>query len=154
MRKVLGDAHTDAPKVELSRHAPFSSTNNHSMLVYKNDFRKANLWREMGVPEIGCRVERMRSQVEANGITQFVFMVAPDKLTAYADFLADEGLRGISQLPELSGHHSEMMPRLDLALISAIRRGEEDVYLPDDTHWGSSGYRIVAETLLQFLTLP
>lgn len=154
LRNVVGDAHTDATKVELSRDAPFSSANKRAMLVYKDDFRKVQSSREMGVPEIGCRVERMRSQVEANGITRFVYMVAPDKLTAYADFLADEGLRGISFLPRLSGHHSETMPRLDLALISAIRRGEQDVYLPDDTHWGSSGHRIAAETLLQFLTLP
>ena len=154
LRIVVGDAHTSAAKVELSRSAPFSSANNHAMLVYKDDFRKVQWWREMGVREIGCRVERMRSQVEANGITRFVFMVAPDKLTTYADFLKDEGLRGISSLAELSAHHAEVMPRLDLALISAIRQGEQDVYLPNDTHWGSSGYRIATETLLQFLAMP
>jgi hypothetical protein len=46
------------------------------------------------------------------------------------------------------------MSRIDLALISAIHNGEQDVYLPDDTHWGSSGYQIAAETLLTFLRNP
>ena len=46
------------------------------------------------------------------------------------------------------------MTRLDIALISAIRQGEQDIYLPDDTHWGSTGHQIVAKTLLTFLQMP
>lgn len=151
LRHLLGDAHTNAAKVELAKDAPFSSVNKHAMLVYKEDFQKVAWWREMGMPEIGCRIEKIRKQVEANGQTRFVLMVAPDKLTAYADFLSDKGLRDISALSELSGHLPEVMPRLDLALTFAINDGEEDVYLPDDTHWGSSGNQIAAETLLTFL---
>lgn len=153
-RTLLGDAHTDATKVDLDRKAPFSSVQTSAMLVYKDDFHKVQWWREMGQPEISCRIERMHKQVEANGQTRFVLMVAPDKLTAYADFLGDKDLRIISALAKLSDHHPEVMPRLDLALISAIRRGEQDIYLPDDTHWGSSGYQIAAETLLTFLRIP
>lgn len=151
---LIGNAHTDAAKVELVRNAPFSSVNKQAMLVYKDDFRKVPWWREMGLPEISCRIERMHKQVESNGQTQFVFMVAPDKLTAYADFLRDKDLHHISALAELSGQLPEVMPRIDLALISAIHKGEQDVYLPDDTHWGSSGYQIAAETLLTFLRNP
>ena len=154
LRNLLGDAHTDAAKVALAKDAPFSSVNKHAMLVYKEDFRKVEWWREMGMPELGCRIEKMRKQVEANGQTRFVLMVAPDKLTAYADFLSDKGLRDISALFELSVHLPEVMPRLDLALTSAINNGEQDVYLPDDTHWGSSGNQIAAETLLTFLRNP
>lgn len=154
LRDLLGDAHTDAAKVELAKTAPFSSVNKHAMLVYKDDFRKVERWREMGMPEISCRIEKMRKQVEANGQTRFVLMVAPDKLTAYADFLRDKGLHDISALSELSVHLPEVMPRLDLALTSAINDGEQDVYLPDDTHWGSSGNQIAAETLLTFLRNP
>lgn len=154
LRNLLGDAHTDAAKVELAKTAPFSSVNKHAMLVYKDDFQKVARWREMGVSEIGCRIEKMRKQVEANGQTRFVLMVAPDKLTAYAGVLSDKGLRDISALSELSVHLPEVMPRLDLALTSAINDGEKDVYLPGDTHWGSSGNLIAAETLLTFLHQP
>ena len=124
------------------------------MLVYKDDFRKAASWREMGLPEMSCRIERIRQRTEANGQTRFVLLVAPDKLTAYADFLHNKDLSDISALSELSGHLSKVMPRIDLALNSAIHNGEQDVYLPDDTHWGSSGYQIAAETLLTFLEQP
>ena len=154
LRTLLGNGYTKAEKVELTNDAPFSSSIKSEMLVFKNDIRKAQWWREMGLPEMSCRIGRMREQAEANGQTRFVFMVAPDKLTAYADYLRDKDLRGLSALAELSGNFPEVMPRLDVALISAIRRGEQDVYLPDDTHWGSSGYRIAAETLLTFIQQP
>jgi len=154
LRTLLGDANTRVAKVELAKKAPFSSFNKHAMLAYKDDFRKKAWWDEMGAQEISCRIDKMRQQVEENGQTQFVFMVAPDKLTAYADFIQDNEARNISALPELSGYLSEVMPRIDLALISAIHEGEQDVYLPDDTHWGSSGYQIAAETLITFLENP
>ncbi len=154
LRALFGKARVDAETVALSRNAPFSSSTRDAMLVYKKDFRKAQWWREMGVPQISCRIDRMRRQLEANGRTRFVLMVAPDKLTAYADFLRDKDLRNLSALPELSRELPEVMPRLDGALTAAIRKGEQDVYLPDDTHWGSSGYRIAAETLLSFLQQP
>lgn len=150
-RNFLGDAHTDAAKVDLARNAPFSSIQKSAMLVYKDDFHKVQWWREMGLPEISCRIDMIHKQVEANGQTRFVLMVAPDKLTAYAEFIGDKGLRNISALAEFSEHHSEIMPRLDLALISAIHKGDQDIYLPDDTHWGSRGYQIAAETLLSFV---
>jgi hypothetical protein len=153
-RKLRGRASGNAEKIELAGDAPFSSSTRNAMLVFRNDIRKAQWWREMGLPQIGCRIERMRDQAEANGHTRFILMVAPDKLTAYADFLRDTNLRNLSALAELSGHHPDIMPRLDLALTAAIRKGEQDVYLPDDTHWGSSGDRIAAETLLSFLRQP
>jgi len=154
LRKLFGDARTNAVNVELAEVASFSSANKQSMLIYKDDFSKRPGWRKMSLPEISCRIESMRRRVEENRQSRFVFMVAPDKLTAYADFVRDKKLRDISQLSEFSGYLPEIMPRLDLTLISAIHNGEQDVYLPDDTHWGSTGHQIAAETLLTFLRNP
>ena len=95
----------------------------------------------------------MRRQVEANGYTRLVLTVAPDKLTAYAEFLSDSDMKSASLLALDSYRHPDVVPRLDRNLIAAIRRGERDVYLPNNTHWGSNGHRIVAETLLRFLDL-
>ena len=143
-----------AVKVQLTGDAPFSSATRNAILVYKNDLRKGQGWREIGPPQMGCRIETMRKQVEKNGQTRFVFMVAPDKLTAYARYVRDDDLRNLSRLAELSGRLPHVMPPLDVALTSAIGNGEQDVYLPNDTHWGSNGYRIAAETLLAFLQTP
>jgi len=150
-RRSGGDMPTGAPRLALSRQAPFSSANRRELLVYKDDLRKVDWWREMPMQEKACRIEGLRKQVEANGRTRFVLMLAPDKLTAYADFLADGSLRDASVLSQFAGQLAHVSPRLDSAIVSAIRQGVEDVYLPDDTHWGSAGHRIAAEALLGFL---
>jgi hypothetical protein len=136
--------------VPLSSPAPFSSANKSAMLVYKDDFNKVEGWREAR-PNLDCGIDEMRRQVEANGHTRLILMVAPDKLTAYAEFLRDPSVKNSSLLARLSESRPEVIPRLDRNLIAAIRRGEQDVYLPNNTHWGSNGHRIAAETLLHFL---
>jgi hypothetical protein len=151
LRRLFGETHTPALVVDLSRPAPFSSPNKQALLLYRNDIRKAKWWRDMPMSEIDCRIEALHGKVEANRYTQFAFMVAPDKLTAYADYVRNKNYQNISGLAELLNHHPSIMPRLDLALISAIHKEEQDIYLPDDTHWGSSGNQIVAMTLLNFL---
>lgn len=153
-RNLAGAEKSDARMVELAVLAPFSSLNRKEMLVYKDDFKKVMSPPEMGLVEMGCRIERIRKNVEANGKTRFVLLVAPDKLTAYADLIGDKALRNVSELGRLSEQHPKVIPRTDLALTSAIHSGELDVYLPDDTHWGSNGHRIAAETLLDFLREP
>ena len=138
----------------LSRPAPFSSRNKQQLLVINEDLDKIKWWAEMGMAEMNCSIEVMRTQVEANGYTRFVLMVPPDKLTAYADYLSDSSLMSVSRLSPLADIHPDVMPRLDKALTQAIGMGEQDVYLPDDTHWGSNGQRIAAETLISFLARP
>lgn len=150
-RSFLNEERTDTRKIALSQVAPFSSANRQEMLVYKDDLKKISPLQQLGEQEYDCRIERMRQQVEANGKTRFVLIVAPDKLTAYSDFISDEKLRNISKLSQFSERHKKVIPRIDLALKLAIRNGEQDIYLPDDTHWGSSGHRIAAESFLVFL---
>lgn len=152
-RTFLNEERSDARKIALSQVAPFSSKNRQEMLVYKDDLKKIFSLQQIDEQEFDCRIERMRQQVEANGQTRFVLIVAPDKLTAYSDFISDEKLRNISKLSQLSERNKNVIPRIDLALTKAIRKGEQDVYLPDDTHWGSSGHRIAAETLIDFLQI-
>jgi hypothetical protein len=141
----------DSVQVRLDSPAPFSSDNTHAMLVYEDDFKKVAWWREVAPTDLDCWIRQMRRQVEANGITRFVLMVPPDKLTAYADHVGDVAFRNASLLPRLAERHPEIMPRFDRELIEAVRRREQDIYLPNDTHWGSTGHRIAAETLIRFL---
>lgn len=152
LHKLLSVAtYSPVYKVNLAFPAPFSSRNRRELLVFRDDREKTKWWLDMGLPMMGCRIEAMKRKVEANGQTRFVLMVAPDKLTAYADFLQDRDAGKGSRLAELVELHQEVMPGFDRALIGAIRSGEPDVYFPDDTHWGSNGQRIAAETLVAFL---
>ncbi len=150
-RAFLGGTKEEVLQVDLATPAPFSSSVNNRMLIYKDDFAKVAWWRQMGMPEITCRIERMRRRVEANGRTRFILMVPPDKLTAYSAFIRDRSLRDVSALSALADRLPQVTPRLDLAIKAAIRRGVQDVYLPDDVHWGWAGNRIAADAMLAFL---
>lgn len=145
------NVHPHVYRMALARAAPFSNRDPSALLVYDGDVSKTQSWDEMGLSGMDCRIEAMRREVEANGYTRFVLMVPPDKMTAYAGFLSDSKLRHVSLLSKLSERHPNVMPRFDKALLEAIDSGERDVYFPDDTHWASTGERIVAETLILFL---
>ena len=79
-------------------------------------------------------------------------MAAPDKATAYADYLEDKELRQISALGELDRWDRLNQVELVTPLRQAIRCGIKDVYMPNDTHWSSRGHRIVADAVIGALT--
>ena len=153
-RLAIGEEQALVRRMALTKLAPFSSLNQAELLVFHEDLEKIKWWQDAGMQEMSCRIEAMRSQVEANGYTRFVLMVPPDKLTAYANYLSDARFTNVSRLAGLADMHPDVMPRLDKSMIKAIRSGEQDVYLPDDTHWGSNGQRIAAQTLIAFLSRP
>ena len=142
---------SDALRLALSVPAPFSNRDNRALLLYKDDFNKIAWWQESDAVRYDCWIDAMRHLVESNRHTRFLLMVAPDKLTAYADFFSDADLKKASALSELAERHPGVVLRLDKEMKAAILRGEQDVYLPNDTHWGSSGNRIAAETVLALL---
>ena len=86
-----------------------------------------------------------------NGVTQLVVLIAPDKLTAYRDLLDEPHLHPFTELKNLIAQQPKLLPDMPKAIEAAIRSGQPDVYLPDDTHWGASGQEIVADTVIAFL---
>ena len=54
-------------------------------------------------------------------------------------------------MDEIAKHPELHAPRLDVALRKEIERGTQDVYLPNDTHWGSAGHQAVASHLKKYL---
>lgn len=154
VRRAFDHEPTKALIIGLSRPDLFSSAKPSSTLVFRGDVEKVAQWREAGLDELSCRIEKLRQRVEANGHTRFILLVPPDKLTAYSPWTTRRDLKSLSQLAELSQRHPAVMPRLDQALISAIDRGHQDVYLPNNTHWGSNGHLVVAQTLIDFMKLP
>jgi hypothetical protein len=139
-------------RLPLSRMGLFSSRRQDTLLVYAEDRAKAS-WSQSDWAAIRCRLMTYQHGVEANGTTRFAFLMVPDKSWAYAPYLPDYPWQ-IDAIDHLSFGDSLNMPRVDLALRSAIGAGVRDVYLPDDTHWGSAGSRIAAEVVSRYLHQP
>lgn len=148
-RLLLGDGATEARRLRLVRADLFTSRHTSELLVYAEDLQKAD-WTAAGWTGFRCRLLRYQHDVMANGKTSFLFVLAPDKSSAYAQWLPPapwqvDAARHLADPPGLR------MPRVDLALRAAIAAGVRDVYLPDDTHWSTTGSRIVARAVLEYL---
>lgn len=141
---------TNTRRYQLTRPAPFSSLQKQSLLTFEGDLNK-QLWREQHLAQIQCVLLATQQQVEATHKTRFVVLIAPDKLSAYANFLADTDLQDLSVIGKLAQQLPHLIPRVDQKLQAAIQAGEMDIYLPDDTHWGWRGHQLAAETLINFL---
>lgn len=150
-REVLGQSPGNALRLKLSRNDLFSNRRAGELLVFREDFQKEPLWRAIGVQGIKARLEHLRARVEANGITHLVVLVAPDKLTAYRDLLDETHIHPYSELSALIAKVPTLMPDTVGAMEKGVQEGIQDLYLPDDTHWGSSGQEKIAKTLQDFL---
>ena len=133
---------TQTVRIELARGGLFSSRSSHSLLIYDDDLLKAGVKRA-DITLIAASIAARAGRAESNGLTRFMTLIAPDKLTAYSDFI-DPEYRDLSIIPALAEEPGLNLIRLDTPLRAAIRNGEIDVYLPNDTHWGEAGCQIVA----------
>jgi hypothetical protein len=130
----------------LARDDLFSSSNPGILLYYIDDRAKQNV-SSTRMLQVRCGLRALRSEAArlAPGAA-FVLMVAPDKSTAYAEFMPI--LTRLPNLIERLAEEPTLDPvRLDTAFRSAVRSGVRDLYLPNDTHWGTAGARLVAATI-------
>lgn len=148
-RWMVGWNDTLVRRLPLSRADLFTSRDPRDLLVYQDDFAKA-AWSDRDWAAMRCRLLDWQRRFEANGRTRFLIVVAPDKSSAYAAYLP-ASVRQPDGVAELAQARALHLPRLDLALRAAIAAGVKDVYLPNDTHWGTAGSKIAADTIVDYL---
>jgi hypothetical protein len=136
----------------LTRGDLFSSRRADRLLIYNVDLQKAGRTAAAWTA-LGCQLQALQSAAQANGRTRFLVVLAPDKSSVYAQFVVPPPVfvDGSERLGKLAGLH---LVRVDLPLKAAVAAGVADVYLPNDTHWGSAGSQIVAHTVARALQSP
>ncbi len=123
----------------------FSNTRSDQLLSLSRDFLLYNNINEVDLNMLHCTI---RATAQALAATQipFVILTLPDKTTAYQPYLADEKLRQKTSLAEsinmnaATTHGVDMLP----AIRTLIAAGDQDIYLPNDTHWGYRGFQLAA----------
>lgn len=145
-RWLTGGDGTRARMLRLDPPGPFTSRRPDRLLVFREDYNRRH-WSEASWARIVCRLGAVQARAVQGG-AGFVLLVAPDKTTAYAALLAP-GDRTPGALPRLAAVPGLALARTDLALTAAIAAGVKDVYLPDDTHWGSAGAAIAAGAVIE-----
>lgn len=152
-RNVAGLNITRAHDLPLVTGEMFSNRRSDRLLVYDDEFRLA-AWSRTQIDAALCNLLAAQALVERNGRTAFVFLVAPNKLTVYDDYIADERYRRLSRLELFYRDERLHQIRLLEEMRTAVRRGVRDVYMPNDTHWGTPGHEIAADAVVQYLRSP
>jgi SGNH hydrolase-like domain, acetyltransferase AlgX len=134
----------------LTSPALFSSRASDRMLIYDDEFRLGD-WRREDIERVLCRLRAIQEQVQANGQTAFLLAVPPNKLSVYSDVVAEKRLRGLDNLPAILADRKINQVDLLTPLRDGVRCGLVDVYMPNDTHWGTSGNEIVASATVAAL---
>ena len=140
-------------EIPLAKKGLFSSPNDTDMLVYFDEFKKQSLG-EKDYADLRKGAAVYQKIIEANGFTRFVLLVAPDKSSTFAPYLKDADRATANLVAELAKAPSLPVPRTDLILAAAIASGKKDVYLPNDSHWGSIGHKLFADALADQLQAP
>lgn len=140
-----------APRVALTRDDLFSSAAPGTLLHLADDHAKRGTTPAQ-IARIACRLRELRAAAAGlDGAPQVVLMIVPDKSTAYAEFMPSTAGAPNLTAP-LAAEADLALLRLDIPLAAAVRQGTRDVYLPNDTHWGSAGARLVAQAVRARLT--
>ncbi|MEK9149514.1 MAG: hypothetical protein AAB267_05650, partial [Candidatus Desantisbacteria bacterium] len=150
LRALFNFNKTKVEKFHLSRRDLFSNRLSDEILIYKFDLYK-DKWSSSQINSIRCSLVNIQNRVQSNGKTFFVFMAVPDKLTAYSEYIVNNGAIKNDTIDMLSSDEMLHIHRLDKSLKKAIQEGVKDVYLPNNTHWGSEGHKIAAKTLVDYL---
>jgi hypothetical protein len=140
-------------EIPLAKKGLFSSPNDTDMLVYFDEFKKQTL-SESDYSKLRAGAEIFQKIIESNGITRFVLLVAPDKSSTFAPYLKNADQATANLIAELAENPALPVPRTDLVLSRAVAGGQQDIYLPNDSHWGSLGHKLFAQTLADYLCAP
>lgn len=152
MRNLFGIELRPVKRFHLINDTLFSNKQNNEILLYDADMDKLTWDREDIVKAI-CSIRGLQNRIQANGKTLFIFLLAPDKSTAYADYIENPVFRNREDTQHWFIKYGINAPRMDLMLRKAIDSGIRDIYLPSGTHWSARGYEIAAECLVDFIRL-
>lgn len=141
--------------VDLTRRDLFSSAMPERLLFFPEDIsrhmRKALGGRsqETAARQAICGLRRL---ARLAGDVPLWLVTAPDKRTIYAPWIADTlPGKAIDVFPIAQEALGRAFIDLRASLQNAVERGVRDVYLPNDTHWGARGHRLVGDAVAKAL---
>jgi hypothetical protein len=121
-------------QMKLSRDF-FSVKNADVLLFYKNDVRSIKGATDDNIRKLNDNMNRMADILARKGI-RFYFMPCADKYDMYSDYIVDNKFPKsvfFEKLRKLPKRY--VLIDTKEILQQELRKGEKDVYFPDDSHW-------------------
>lgn len=134
--------------LELTTTSLQSSQRSQQLLVIKSDLLFLPAFDDAAISTMQCSMRTLAHTLTALHMP-YVFVIVPDKTTAYQPYLVQQEISSklpvIERLlPTLSIPHTiDLLP----AIRQALANNEVDFYLPNDTHWGYKGFQLAAKEI-------
>lgn len=130
----------------LARRDLFSSRRPDLLLTYIDDQHKRH-WRAEDLAPGRDRLVALQRELAAQGLS-LILVVVPDKSTVYAPYVRDPQDRALAAVDPWSWLQQaglrQVMLRDRLQQAALVTR---DLYMPDDTHLGHDGFRLLAQAI-------
>lgn len=132
----------------LARHDLFSSRRSDLLLTYIDDQYKTRWKAETLAPGVASLVT-LRDRLAAQGIS-LILVVVPDKSTVYAPHYRDAANRVPAAVdPWLLLQQAGLRQVLLRERLQQAALSTRDLYMPDDTHLGHDGFRLLAQAIAE-----
>jgi hypothetical protein len=145
IRTALSDsvvASGEVINVSLSTDKLFSSRRSNRLLYYMEDDLKAG-WSEKDMTAAVKNLKRVQDGLAEQGL-RLVVVVVPDKSTTYRPYMTDRASRNgypdiFRQLSSAGVRNVNLLDQFQHAAGEVV-----DLYLPNDTHLSTQGYKLMA----------
>jgi hypothetical protein len=132
---------------ELVTNVLFSNRKSNRLLYYLEDDAKKS-WSAGEIQSSVDSLKKIQDRLAASGL-RLVVVIVPDKSTVYRPFMKNKDIKNV--YPDIS-------TRLDSAGINSVNlvgrfqisvKEIVDLYLPNDTHLSTQGYKLMAEFIAE-----
>jgi len=151
LKNLLNFIDNKTAVVNLSSKELFTNSHANRLLIFNEDINNKKNLSQSDWEKVRCGLFEIQAKVQKDGKTQFVALIAPDKLTAYSQFLENKNLISLSKYRYLTNDQRLNIVPLLTYFESAHRNNKKDIYFPNDTHWSSVGNKIVGYAILDYL---
>ncbi len=133
---------------DLTTPTLFSSARNKEILTLKSDLLLLPSFNDAAISTMQCSMRTL-----AHALTQlnkpFVFVIVPDKTTAYQPYINSSALRDKPPVITRLLHQIRIPHTIDMLpnIRDALANNTVDFYLPNDTHWGYHGFELAAQQI-------
>lgn len=150
LRMLIKNDFSKVMRYDLTRNDLFSNKNNDSVLLLSTWF-DSKVWSDEEISKAICSVIDIQNKVQSNGRTLFILLPIPDKSSAYKKYIKNPSFSDINNISIQLANSKINTPKIELLIAKAIDAGDKDVYLPNDTHFGTIGYELVAKSIKDLL---
>jgi hypothetical protein len=130
-------------RLPLSR--PLFSVNSHELLFYIDDVLNIREVSGDKVAELNDNLNALAEKLGKKNIKLYL-LIAPDKYDVYSEYIIDNPYQENSFFDELRKLDKKYRFIDTKRILSeAVRKGEKDLYFPDDTHWSNKASKLLIE---------